>query len=82
MSSPIEIILDAVEWKEMPDSISTGEQAPQLYATHEGIMTVGDFEFKVYQLNNGQRVIAKESMEAFFGHPMEEVLGILKDLGS
>ena len=45
-------------------------------------MRIGDFDFKCYQLNNGQRVISKESLETFFGHPMEEVIDVLKKLGS
>ena len=79
MKSPIETLLDQVEWKGMPHSDSTGELP---YATHEGVMRIGDFDFKCYQLNNGQRVISKESLETFFGHPMEEVIDVLKKLGS
>ena len=93
MKSPIETLLDQVEWKETPETESVGtwfeasgvnfvndEGLP--YATHEGVMRVGDFEFKCYQLSNGTRVISKESMEAFFGCSMEEVIDVLKKLGS
>ena len=79
MKSPIETLLDQVEWKETPETESV-EGLP--YATHEGVMRVGDFEFKCYQLSNGTRVISKESMEAFFGCSMEEVIDVLKKLGS
>jgi hypothetical protein len=37
------------------------------YVTHEGTLRIGDHELRVYQLNDGQRVIDAADMQAFFG---------------
>lgn len=69
MTTPIDAAMDAmVIWKE------TGAQPGNdglPYATHYGVLHIGELEFRVYQLNTGQRVIDAEDMRAFF-----EILGL------
>ena len=62
--TPIDLILDAVEWK----ALATGEPSDDgiPVATHEGILRIGNAELKVYQLSNGVRVIEEQSLVRFF----------------
>lgn len=57
-------ILDSVTMKpvEPPQSVEDGIP----FITHEGTLGVGGFEFHVYQLSDGQRVIPCEEVEQFF----------------
>lgn len=56
--------LDAVDWTPVKTPEVLDGDMP--YATHEGIFRVGDFEFRVAQLNTGERIIVGEDLEAFF----------------
>lgn len=57
---PFEKLLENVEWTEYEHpSVSDTE----LYATHEGVMDMAGFKLRVYQLNNGQRVINSDDLE-------------------
>lgn len=64
MSTPIEILLDAVELTPCaaPSDISDG----LLYATHAGVLKIGEVELDVAVLNTGERVLTAESVERFF----------------
>ncbi len=58
---PIERLLDDLVWEEIPPM--PGQRLDTVpYATHRGFLRVFDFEFAVFQLNDGQRVISEESM--------------------
>ena len=70
MKTPIQKMLDQVEWKEIinpsePELTPINDDLP--YATHMGVLDIGEFQFKVYQLNDGQRVIDEEDIKKFFG---------------
>jgi hypothetical protein len=65
MKAPIEILLDTVEWEPVADPAKDDDE---LYATHFGTLKVGDFELRVFQLSDGQRIILKEDLERFFGN--------------
>jgi hypothetical protein len=67
MKRPIDMMLDAIEWKPIPASIDMTPDDSVPVATHEGILRVGNAELKVYQLSNGKRVIEEESFARFFG---------------
>ena len=36
------------------------------YATHSGILKLGEIELEVFILNTGQRIISKSSLDNFF----------------
>lgn len=65
--TPIDIMLDNVDWVPIDRQYSSIPQPNELYATHGGIMKVGNAELEVFILNNGERVISAESLERFFG---------------
>lgn len=64
MDKPIEVMLDSIEWRERPKPASVKDG--DLYATHEGTLTMFGKELKCYTLNNGMRVFEAESLERFF----------------
>lgn len=64
MATPIEKMLDAVDWKvnENPPA-----QSDISYATHEGILDIGGFKMRCYRLNTGENILNAEDVERFFG---------------
>lgn len=66
MSTPVEKLLDAVEWE--PTPVATGEvPAPAgLYATHTGTLRIGSFSFRCFQLSDGRRVLHEDDVAWFF----------------
>ena len=58
-------LLDTINWKLLPENVLHDGVLP--YATHEGVLKVGDFEFHVLQLNTGERVFTEDEVKAFFG---------------
>lgn len=63
--APIEMPLDDVAWTPL-----SGEKQPESalpYATHEGVLKIGDFKLRCYQLNTGQCVFNADDVERFFG---------------
>lgn len=64
--TPIDAMLNAVEWKQLEgDPPADDDGLP--YATHEGVLTIGNIELKCYQLNDGTRLFDAESVHCFFG---------------
>jgi hypothetical protein len=61
--TPIEVLLDAVDWK--PLDVPVGIAQP--YAIQEGVLEIGGFQFRCYVLNNGQRLLDANDLERFFG---------------
>jgi len=57
-------MLDAVKFTEIQRDEHPTDGT--LYATHEGVLAIGTFRFKVYQLNNGERVLDAKDVEQFF----------------
>ena len=53
------------------DAQGDGEGLP--FATHQGLLKIGEAELLVYQLNTGQRVIEQSSLAKFFGVSVEEL---------
>jgi len=65
--TPADAMMQTVEWQAIePDAHMLADDGMP-YATHEGTLNIGGFEFKCYQLSDGRRVIDAESMERFFG---------------
>jgi hypothetical protein len=58
-------LLDGLFWKPLPMPAQNKDNLP--YATHEGILKIGDFEFHVSQLNTGERVLLEDEIRDFFG---------------
>jgi len=64
MKSPIELMLDNVNWQPIDRNATFNADSDLPVATHEGILNVGNLSLRVYQLSNGQRVIR---IDKFFG---------------
>ena len=62
MNKPIELLLDKVTF--IPIKYET--TPAEIYATHEGILEIGEYKLRVYQLNNGKRVIEQHDLINFF----------------
>lgn len=65
MKTPIEAIMDRMQFTPVKRIIPAPDDGT-LYATHEGVMDLGEMRLRVYQLNNGQRVIDAQDVEDFF----------------
>jgi len=62
--SPIERMLDNVEWKRL-DGVVKDCDLP--VATHLGYLHIESCKpIKVYQMDNGQRIISEEGMTRFY----------------
>lgn len=64
MKTPIETLLDSVEYTEVVYDDKPDIKLPRV--THEGKLKIGEFEFTVYVLSNGQRIIPAHELEAFY----------------
>lgn len=64
--SPIETMLDEVEWKPIPgaEKVDPGDIP---VATMEGILQIGDFSFRCFQLSDGRRILDARDIANFFG---------------
>jgi hypothetical protein len=63
--APIDILLDGVEWKPINSECTESKGLPVV--THEGVLRIYGIELKVYQLNNGVRIIDKEDLNKLLG---------------
>lgn len=65
--SPIEMVLDGVEWKECePRSCDTlDDDMP--HATHSGVMEVMGHKLRCYRLSNGMAVFDADDVTRFLG---------------
>ena len=72
MKSPIEMMLDGVQWVpagERPDGPDNHDGLP--YATHEGVLDIMGHKMRCYRLNNGQAVFSADDVEAFFNDSLD-----------
>lgn len=64
---PADELMDTVEWVPLP-APQPSEIEPGLpYATHAGLLKIGDVELQCYQLSDGRRVIDAADVEKMFG---------------
>ena len=67
MTTPIEKLLDEVEWRPCDSRARTDADGDIAVATHEGYLHFGEAKLRVFQLSNGMRVIDADDLERFFG---------------
>jgi hypothetical protein len=65
MKSPIETMLDGVQWMAREDQPGATDGTP--YATHEGVLEILGHKLRCYRLNTGQTVFNADDVNAFFG---------------
>jgi hypothetical protein len=61
---PIDILLDDVKWEPIVGSF-VDSSIP--FATHQGLLKIGELQLKVYQLSDGQRVLDMADVERLLG---------------
>jgi hypothetical protein len=66
MKTPIDMIMDGIEWRPITGVLRDDSGSFLPSATHEGILRIMDFEFKCYQLSDGRRVINGDDVINFF----------------
>ena len=65
MTSPVDRLMDSLEWT--PTGATPGQDGLP-YATHTGVLMLGEMALRCYQLSNGQRVLdAKDLAKMFDG---------------
>jgi hypothetical protein len=73
MEKLLDRIIATAEWS----PLVAPKDTDQPYATHEAWITVGEDSLHVYQLNTGQRIIEKASVEALLGGALSLWLAFL-----
>ena len=63
--TPIEILLDRVEWT-AAEPLEDLSKAAMPYATHEGVLEIFGHKLRCYRLNTGQAVFNADDVEGFF----------------
>lgn len=66
MPSPIDYLMDSLEWTPVPDQQRAQAESNLPYATHRGVLTIGDMSLGCYRLNTGQAVIDGDDMQKYF----------------
>ena len=68
---PIDTLLDSVDWQPVPfDRLPSGHIP---YATHHGVLKIGDCELECVVLNTGERLFTEEGLLKFFGTAWDEL---------
>lgn len=76
VSVPIDTMLAAVEWKAIDlTGCSFVGEPDALYATHEGVLELGDLRLRCYTLNDGQRVFDADDLARFFDDTLDAAEG-------
>jgi len=71
MKKPIDMLLDQIGWTEIPSEGNAGSDLP--FATHKGLWHLGEATLRVYQLNDGRRIIDCDDLDALFGGTLSEL---------
>lgn len=61
--SPIELMLDGVEWIPAPEREHVDGGLP--YATHSGVLEIMGHRFRCHRLSTGQAVFDADDVESF-----------------
>ena len=70
MKTPIETMMDGVEWKPIATAGDRPDDIP--YSTHEGMLDIAGHKFRCYRLNTGQAVFHADDVREFFGIELED----------
>lgn len=60
--TPIEVMLDSLIWTPIEGEVAPDDRP---YATHSGVLNLGEFNLRVYQLSDGNRVFESSDFEQF-----------------
>lgn len=65
MRTPIETMLDGVQWRARETEPPADDGLP--WATHEGVLDIMGHRLRCYRLNTGQAVFHADDVRDFFG---------------
>lgn len=63
----IDRLMDSIEWRELPLPDFDEDRADIPHATHEGTISLGDFQLRCYKLSDGQRIVDGKDFDKLFG---------------
>lgn len=66
MATPIDMMLNGVEWVHNPDAAPDADSPDLPYATHSGVLTILDKQFRCYRLNDGRAIFDADDFANFF----------------
>lgn len=64
--TPIEMMLDGVEWKEAEPRTAETLDSDMPHATHSGVLEIAGKSLRCYRLSNGQAVFHADDLQEFF----------------
>lgn len=67
MKTPVEIMLDGLPWRAVEPDVEPSIDSGLPTVTHEGVLKIGGFSLRCYQLSDGTRVFDADDITAFFG---------------
>jgi hypothetical protein len=65
VKSPVEQMLDTVEWVATNNEQSQGNDGLP-HATHEGVLSIGGMRLRCYRLSDGMAVFDADDVKKFF----------------
>ena len=77
--SPVERLLDTVEWKPVirDESYVPGDLP---YVVKTGILKIGNVELECVVLNTGDRIFPEESLRKLFGDDLDHLIAVCKEV--
>lgn len=67
MTTPIDALLNAVEWKETGNAENVAMADDSIpWVTHSGVLTVAGTQLSCYRLNTGQAIFDADDVSALF----------------
>lgn len=68
--TPVDILLDRIDWQPVEYTYDVPDDC--LYATHSGVLRIGDVELNVHRLNDGTRVFDADDVHALLGFSVKK----------
>lgn len=63
----ITALMSSVKWERVNINLTEAQKGKsENYVTHQGILTIGPASIRVYQLNDGSRILDKDDADRFF----------------
>lgn len=72
MTQPIETLMESVKW-EACETTPVDDDGFLPFATHHGILEIGEIKLRCYRLNNGMAIINAEDLKALFPNEIPRI---------
>lgn len=70
MKTPIELLLDGVQWQEVSQRDDNTDGLP--WVTHEGVLEIAGAKLRCYRLNTGQAIFDADDVQDYIGGMLSE----------